>query len=91
MRKQYIKETLRFYLIDCKTPLGKIIDALIIFLNLIICAIFVLETYPISAETRALLWNIEVIIVCFFCCRILPETLQRKRPIETGKGHIQHH
>lgn len=66
MRKQSIKDTLRFYLIDCKTPLGKIIDALIIFLNLIICAIFVLETYPISAETRAVLWNIEVIIVCFF-------------------------
>lgn len=61
MRKQYIKEILRFYLIDCKMPLGKIIDALIIFLNLIICAISVLETYPISAETRALLWNIEVI------------------------------
>ena len=60
------RETLQFYLIDCKTPLGKFIDIFIIFLNLVICAIFVMETYPVSEATRRLLWNTEVIIVLFF-------------------------
>ncbi|MDY6989007.1 MAG: ion transporter [Thermodesulfobacteriota bacterium] len=60
------RETLQFYLIDCKTPLGKLIDIVIIFLNLVICAIVVIETYPISGATEALLWKVEVVIVLFF-------------------------
>ncbi len=60
------RETIQFYLIDCKTPLGKAIDIFIIFLNLIICAIFVIETYPVSEATKRLLWNTEVMIVLFF-------------------------
>jgi voltage-gated potassium channel len=60
------RETIQFYLIDCKTPLGKLIDAFIIILNLFICAIFVIDTYPVSAATKALLWRAEVIIVLFF-------------------------
>jgi len=60
------RETLQFYLIDCKTPLGKLIDIFIILLNLAICAIFVIETYPVSEATRRLLWNTEIIIVLFF-------------------------
>jgi voltage-gated potassium channel len=60
------RETLQFYLIDCKTPLGKFIDIFIILLNLAICSIFVMETYPVSEATRRLLWNTEVIIVLFF-------------------------
>jgi voltage-gated potassium channel len=60
------QEILRFYLIDCKTPIGKLIDILIIFLNLVICAIFVIETYPVSEATMRLLWKTEVIIVLFF-------------------------
>ena len=60
------RETLQFYLVDCKTGLGKIIDIVIILLNLLVCAILVIETYPISEVTRQLLWRIEVIIVLFF-------------------------
>lgn len=60
------RETIQFYLIDCKTRLGKLIDAFIIILNLFICAIFVIDTYPVSAATTALLWKVEVIIVLFF-------------------------
>jgi len=60
------REALQFYLIDCKTPLGKLIDIFIILLNLAICSIFVIETYPVSEATRRLLWNTEVIIVLFF-------------------------
>jgi len=60
------RETIQFYLIDCKTPLGKAIDIFIILLNLVICAIFVIETYPVSEATKRLLWNTEIIIVFFF-------------------------
>ena len=60
------RETLQFYLIDCKTLLGKLIDIFIISLNLVICAIVVIETYPVSAATEALLWKTEVVIVLFF-------------------------
>jgi voltage-gated potassium channel len=60
------RETLQFYLIDCKTALGKIIDVFIILLNLFICAILVVETYSVSDSTMQLLWKIEVIIVLLF-------------------------
>jgi voltage-gated potassium channel len=60
------RENIQFYLIDCKTPLGKLIDAFIIILNLFICALFVIDTYPVSAATEAFLWKAEVIIVLFF-------------------------
>ena len=61
-----LRETLEFYLIDCRTPLGKMIDMFIIFLNLCVCAIFVIDTYAVSGRAKAFLWNTEVIIVCFF-------------------------
>ncbi|MBW1840744.1 MAG: ion transporter [Deltaproteobacteria bacterium] len=60
------RETLQFYLIDCKTAVGKIIDIFIIFLNLFVCLILVIETYPVSEATRRLLWQLEVVIVIFF-------------------------
>jgi len=60
------RETIQFYLIDCKTVLGKLIDIAIILLNLIVCATFAIETYPVSSAVRQLLWNIEVVIVLFF-------------------------
>lgn len=63
---QGFRETLQFYLIDCKTPLGKFIDIFIILLNLIICLILVIETYPLSETTRQFLWKAEVVIVLFF-------------------------
>jgi len=60
------RETIQFYLIDCKTQLGKAIDIFIILLNLVICAIFVIETYPVSEAVKNLMWNTEIIIVSFF-------------------------
>jgi len=63
---QGFRETLQFYLIDCQTALGKIIDIFIILLNLFICAILVIETYAVSEATHQLLWNLEIIIVVFF-------------------------
>lgn len=60
------RETLQFYLIDCKTAPGKFIDIFIILLNLFICVILVMETYAVSETTRQLLWKLEVAIVLFF-------------------------
>jgi voltage-gated potassium channel len=60
------RENLQFYLIDCKTLLGKLIDVFILLLNLVICAIVVIETYPVSRATNNLLWKTEVVIVMFF-------------------------
>lgn len=60
------RNILQFYLIDSKTLIGKLIDILIILLNLIICIIFVVETYEISETIKMQLWKIEVFIVLFF-------------------------
>ena len=60
------REILQFYLIDCRTALGKAIDIVIVFLNLVICAILVIETYSVSEATSRLLWRSEMIIVLFF-------------------------
>jgi voltage-gated potassium channel len=65
------RETIQFYLVDCKTPLGKIIDIFIIMMNLFICAILVIETYAVSQETLSLLWQIEKVIVFFFVIEYL--------------------
>ncbi len=76
------RETIQFYLIDCKTPLGKLIDAFIIILNLFICAIFVIETYPVSTATKALLWKAEVIIVLFFVIEYAARLYGAKRRLK---------
>lgn len=64
--KNSFRETLQFYLVDCKTPLGKIIDIFIVLLNLFICAILVIETYDLSGEARYVLHIMEMVIVFLF-------------------------
>jgi voltage-gated potassium channel len=78
MRRGF-RETLQFYLIDCKTPLGKIIDIFIILLNLFICAILVIETYPVSETTKQFLWSLEVAIVLFFILEYVARLYGAKR------------
>lgn len=46
--------------------LGKIIDVFIIFLNLLVCIVFVAETYSISQGARDVLIKVEQISVLFF-------------------------
>jgi len=60
------RETIQFYLVDSKTPLGKLIDVVIIILNFVICAILVVETYNVSEEVHKILWTTEIVIVAFF-------------------------
>lgn len=61
-----LRETIRFYLIDCETIPGKVIDVSIILLNVLVCFLFVIDTYDITPFTRNLLWKTEIIITVFF-------------------------
>jgi len=66
-----VREKIQFYLIDSKTMLGKLIDIFIIFLNIIISALFVIETYNISDEVNDILWNVEIVIIFLFTIEYL--------------------
>lgn len=69
MTKSNFKEKIRVYLIDCDTKAGKIIDLTIILLNLLVCSLFVFETY---IPQKASLFNlIDSIIVSFFLVEFL--------------------
>lgn len=85
-RKQSFRESVHFYMIDHKTPLGRGIDLLIIFLNLLICAIFVANTYPISDQVRQALWRIEVAVVFFF----IVEYILRLYGSYNRRAHVRH-
>jgi voltage-gated potassium channel len=61
-----LRETVRFYLLDHRTWIGKGIDIALMVLNLAFVAIFVVETYPLSAGTASLLWDLEVAIGVVF-------------------------
>ncbi|MFC1561669.1 ion transporter [candidate division KSB1 bacterium] len=63
------RETIQFYLIDSKTTLGKAIDIFINLLNIIVVAIFIIETYPVAYEGtgfRSALVAAEYVIVAIF-------------------------
>lgn len=60
------RETVQFYMIDFKTPLGRAIDIVIIALNLIAVSIFVLHTYDLSSAQQEMLWKLEIAVVGVF-------------------------
>jgi voltage-gated potassium channel len=60
------RELIQFYLLDHETVVGKVIDVALLGLNLAFVGIFIAETYPIAADLRALLWNLEVGIAVVF-------------------------
>ena len=70
-RMNSLREKIQFYLIDCKTLPGKLTDISIIFLNLLVCVIFVIDSYPISETAGKILWKLEVITVIFFIIEYL--------------------
>ncbi len=70
-RSMTLRETIQFYMIDFQTPLGKAIDLFIIILNLLVVAVFVIDTYPISDSLRLLLWKVEVTAIGFFIIEYL--------------------
>ena len=60
------REVVRFYLLDHTTSIGKAIDIALLSLNLLFILVFVVETYPHTAATDALLWRLEVGIAGVF-------------------------
>ena len=65
-REDTPREVVRFYLLDHTTSIGKAIDIALLSLNLLFILVFVVETYPHSASTDALLWRLEVGIAGVF-------------------------
>ena len=61
-----VRDLVRFYLLDHRTPLGKAIDIALLALNLVFVGIFVAETYPVPPRVDELLWNLEVAIAFVF-------------------------
>jgi voltage-gated potassium channel len=70
-RPRTVRESVRFYLIDHQTVLGKAIDVSLLLLNLAFIGIVVADTYPISSQTEDLLWRLEVAIAVVFLVEYL--------------------
>jgi len=60
------RETIRFYLLDHRTPGGKAIDIALLVLNLLFVALFVIETYPLAPATDVWLWRVEIALAVVF-------------------------
>ncbi len=75
------REKVRFYLIDCETTIGKLIDVFIVFLNILICLIFVIETYPISEAAMNALWSLELITVIFLIIEYIARLYGARRKL----------
>jgi voltage-gated potassium channel len=60
------RDVVRFYLLDHRTLVGKVIDVGLLLLNLVFVGVFVAETYPHSASADAWLWRLEVGIAAVF-------------------------
>ena len=60
------REAVRFYLLDHRTPGGKLIDVALLVLNLTFVAVFIIQTYPIATGIDALLWRVEIALAAVF-------------------------
>ncbi|GAA0293646.1 ion transporter [Halarchaeum salinum] len=61
-----VRDRVRFYLRDDETTAGRALDATLFVLNLVFVAIYVAQTYTLSADVRALLWSAELAIAVVF-------------------------
>lgn len=61
-----LRNSIRFYLLDHRTRLGKVIDIALLFLNIVFIAVFVATTYPLPARVLDALWAVEVAISVTF-------------------------
>ncbi len=59
--KKSFRESVRFYLSDITTIHGKVIDIALLFLNLLLCVLFVLDTY--FPEQEHLFSIIDTVVV----------------------------
>lgn len=66
-----LRRRIAFYLEDIETPLGRAINLVVVGLVLLSSAIFVIETYTISASTRVNLNAIDNVILLIFALEYL--------------------
>jgi voltage-gated potassium channel len=66
-----LADKIAFYLEDIQHPIGRIVNLAIAGLVLISSGIFVAETYPISADVRAILVRVDVTILAIFAIEYL--------------------
>ncbi len=66
-----LTDKIAFYLEDIENPIGKIVNLVITGLVLISTSIFVVETYPIAVEMRAILSKIDSVILSIFVIEYL--------------------
>jgi voltage-gated potassium channel len=66
-----LADKIAFYLEDIQHPIGRIINLSIAGLVMISTGIFVVETYPISVDTRIVLVRIDTIILAIFAIEYL--------------------
>ena len=66
-----LKEKVAFYLEDIETSIGLITNLVILLLILASVGIFVIETYPVSAEIQKVLNTIDLSILIVFTCEYL--------------------
>lgn len=71
IKKMSFRELIRFYMIDCKTLPGKVIDIFIILLNVLIIGIFVIDTYSLPEFVKSIIWQIEIVTVLLFSIEYL--------------------
>ena len=76
IEKNKIDIIIKKYLVDCDTFAGKLIDIFLIFLNLVLCVFFVLETYFPFGVVKDILFNIEVVIILVFAVEYLLRVYQ---------------
>lgn len=69
--RESVRETVRFYLLDHRTLLGKAIDISLLALNFLFVCLFVVETYPVADAYGDLLWTAEVAIAVVFVIEYL--------------------
>ena len=70
-RDDGLRDVVRFYLLDHRTPPGKAVDIALLALNLVFVGVFVAETYPLPARVEVLLWRAEVAIAFVFLAEYL--------------------
>ena len=66
-----MRKKIAFYLGDIETPVGQVINLLLMGLILLSSAIFVVETYPISHSVRTILNAIDQLILVIFLVEYL--------------------
>lgn len=80
MNHRALRETIRFYLVDCKTKMGKAIDIGLLLLNLLLCLLFALDGYfPHHAELfRQIDTVVVIILIVEFLLRLYAAEDRRK-------------